>query len=82
MSGAVGPVPVHWRQPLETHTLEANTCAMVGKRVKQIRKQGQLPAILYGSGIEPVPIALDARETARMMGGITGSTSHRSERWR
>jgi large subunit ribosomal protein L25 len=59
---------------LETHTLEANTRAMVGKRVKQIRKQGQLPAILYGSGIEPVPIALDARETARMMGGITGST--------
>ncbi len=47
---------------------------MVGKRVKQIRRQGQLPAVLYGSGIQPVPIALDARETARVMGGITGST--------
>lgn len=59
---------------METHTLEANTRAMVGKRVKQIRRQGQLPAILYGSGIEPIPIALDALETARVMGGITGST--------
>jgi large subunit ribosomal protein L25 len=59
---------------LETHTLEANARTMVGKRVKQIRKQGQVPAILYGSGIEPVPIALDALETARVMSGITGST--------
>lgn len=59
---------------MEAHILEANARAMVGKRVKQIRKEGQLPAILYGSGIEPLPIELDALETARVMGGITGST--------
>jgi large subunit ribosomal protein L25 len=59
---------------LETHILEASTRSKVGKRVKQIRRLGQLPAILYGTGIEPQPIALDALETARVLSGITGST--------
>jgi large subunit ribosomal protein L25 len=59
---------------LEAKVLEASTRDRLGKQVKQIRRQGQLPAILYGSGIEPVALKLDARATAKVMAGITGST--------
>lgn len=59
---------------MESPTLEASRRERIGKRVKQVRRQGQLPAILYGTGIEPVPIQLDNRETARVMAGISGST--------
>lgn len=59
---------------MESPTLEASRRERIGKRVKQVRRQGQLPAILYGTGIEPVPIQLDDRETAKVMAGISGST--------
>lgn len=59
---------------METHILEASAREQLGKHVKEIRRQGQLPAILYGTGIEPIPLKLDARQTAKVMTGITGST--------
>lgn len=59
---------------MESPTLEASRRERIGKRVKQVRRQGQLPAILYGTGIEPVPIQLDDRETTKVMTGISGST--------
>lgn len=35
---------------------------IIGKRVKHIRREGLVPAIIYGPQIEPIPIQLDAHE--------------------
>ncbi len=54
--------------------LEARRRTVVGKQVRALRRQGLLPAILYGAGIEPIPLELDARETAKALSGISGGT--------
>jgi large subunit ribosomal protein L25 len=44
--------------------LQATRRDRVGSRYsKRLREQGKLPAILYGHGEEPVPVAFDANET-------------------
>jgi len=40
---------------------------------KRLRREGRVPAILYG-GSAPVPIAVDAREVLRLMHGHEGGT--------
>jgi large subunit ribosomal protein L25 len=42
-------------------TIAAQKRAIIGKQVKQLRKQGLLPATVYGKGFEPVSIQLDDR---------------------
>ncbi len=59
---------------MEAPVLKVQRRAVVGKKVKALRRQGLLPAIVYGRGIEPIPIQLDAREASRILSGISGST--------
>ncbi len=54
--------------------ISANKRTLVGKQVKQIRTQGRTPAILYGYGVDPMPIDLDSRELWRMLTQVSGST--------
>lgn len=54
--------------------LEARRRTVVGKKVKALRRQGLLPAIMYGAGIEPIPLELDAREATRALSGISGGS--------
>jgi large subunit ribosomal protein L25 len=54
--------------------LYAKQRAVVGKKVKALRRQGLLPAVLYGTGIEPLPIELDAKEASRILSSVRGST--------
>lgn len=54
--------------------LEANQRDVIGKKVKILRKEGKIPAVIYGSGIEPVAIELDMRETTKVLSKISGST--------
>lgn len=42
-------------------TLDAQPRAIIGKKVKQLRKQGLIPATVYGKGIEPASIQVDER---------------------
>jgi large subunit ribosomal protein L25 len=42
-------------------TIEAQKRAILGKKVKQLRKQGLLPATVYGKGFEPASVQLDER---------------------
>lgn len=50
----------------ETPTLEATTRTRIGSRYAQrLRKQGLLPAIVYGHGIDPVAISVDETELLR-----------------
>jgi large subunit ribosomal protein L25 len=54
--------------------LSAKRRTVIGKKVKALRRQGLLPAVLYGVGIEPLPIELDAREASSVLSGVRGST--------
>jgi large subunit ribosomal protein L25 len=59
---------------MENIEIQANKRTVVGKKVKVLRREGQLPAIIYGQGIEPIPISLQKREATRTIAGITSSS--------
>jgi large subunit ribosomal protein L25 len=54
--------------------LKSNPRKTVGKQVKRLRREGLLPAVVYGAGIEPTPIQLDALEAEKVLAGIGSST--------
>jgi large subunit ribosomal protein L25 len=58
---------------MEDIVITAKKRAVIGKQVKALRRAGGLPAILYGSGIKPTPILLNAREAGRILGSISSS---------
>lgn len=58
---------------MEEVVLQAEHREFTGKRVKQLRNQGRLPAILYGREINPIPITLDYHEASKMLPNITSS---------
>lgn len=51
--------------------LAARPRSIVGKHVKQLRREGRLPANVYGKGLDSTAIDLDAREFTRSI-KITG----------
>ncbi len=58
----------------EQIVLEASKREVVGKQVKQLRREGKLPAILYGHEVEPTPIFLNQRETSKILKEVGSST--------
>ena len=54
--------------------LKAEKRELTGKQVKTLRREGKLPAVIYGAGIEPTAITLDALEAARILRGVSAST--------
>ena len=59
---------------MEKYELEAQERTVIGKKVKALRREGFLPAIVYGSGIEPIPIKMntkDVHQTLRVIGANT-----------
>ena len=58
----------------DTPTLKVQKRTLIGKRVKTLRKNGQLPAVLYGAGIDSMPISLDGREASRLLSRASSST--------
>ena len=59
---------------MEKFELEAQERTVIGKKVKALRREGLLPAIVYGTGIEPVAITLNTKEvlqTLRVIGANT-----------
>lgn len=50
--------------------IEASARAQVGKgAAREVRRQGQTPAVIYGGGIAPEAIALDANKTRQLIFG-------------
>lgn len=47
--------------------LNANRREVIGKKVKVLRREGKLPAIIYGKSQEPLPIVLDLRDTTKIL---------------
>jgi large subunit ribosomal protein L25 len=55
---------------MEEILLEAEHRDVIGKQVKALRRQGKLPGILYGRGIQPTPILMDLRSISRILGQL------------
>jgi len=59
---------------MQAPEIVARPRSVIGKQTRALRRAGELPAILYGQGIEPTPLELDGRDAARVLSGVTEST--------
>ena len=59
---------------MEEIQLEAKKRTIEGKQVKALRRAGQIPAIVYGGGEDPISIELDAKETTKIITQTSAST--------
>ena len=46
----------------EAHPLSAQVRELTGRKAKRLRKQGIVPAIVYGYQVRPTSVQVDARE--------------------
>jgi large subunit ribosomal protein L25 len=58
---------------MTTASLTAVKRTVTGKQVGQLRRAGQLPAVLYGPGTAPLAIQLDAKEATQTIRRIKGT---------
>lgn len=58
---------------MEEIVFEANRREVIGKNVKKLRREGLLPAIVYGHSIEPVSISLNYKEASKTLDSISPS---------
>jgi large subunit ribosomal protein L25 len=59
---------------MEKVILQATTRDVIGKKVKNLRNEGKLPAVMYGHNFKPTAIVLDAHKTAMLLKKISEST--------
>jgi large subunit ribosomal protein L25 len=59
---------------MEKIVLEAKKRKEVGKLVKMVRRDGFIPAIVYGYKQEPMPISLEKRSSTLILNKVSGST--------
>ena len=59
---------------MEKIILEAQERKILGKKVKQLRRQGKLPASVFGHGLETTPIVLDMHDATQILAGVGSST--------
>lgn len=59
---------------MEKVTIKASKRDILGKRVGALRREGKIPGVVYGHGIEPISIIMDRREATRSMAGLTSSS--------
>jgi large subunit ribosomal protein L25 len=59
---------------MEKVVLNASKRDVVGKQVKALRREGKLPAVIYGRHTEPININLDAHSAALALGKLTSSS--------
>ena len=57
-------------------TLKAETGRESGTSAsKRLRREGKIPAVVYGHGIDPVPVAVDGRELRHALTGEAGTNA-------
>ena len=59
---------------MEKVLLKAEKRTITGKKVKNIRLMGKVPAVIYGGKLKSLPISLDKRETTNILNKVSGST--------
>lgn len=58
---------------MEEIVIKATKRDVIGKHVKSLRREGKLPAVIYGRGVEATPITIDLREATRSLVGLPTS---------
>ncbi len=58
---------------MEQIVVKATHREVIGKQVRALRRAGKLPAVLYGSGVEPTPILVDMHEASRTLAHLPSS---------
>ncbi len=59
---------------MEKFFLDAEKREVIGKQVKALRRDGKLPAVIYGQEIEPMPITLDTKEVVKILKKVGANT--------
>ena len=66
-------VPSKGEGEMEQIELKAEKRTIIGKRVKSLRREGLVPAVLYGPKTKPIPIQCDERELQRVLARAGGT---------
>ena len=59
---------------MEKVILKAELRTITGRKVKNLRIAGKVPAVIYGSEVKTLPITLDKRDTTNTLNKYSGST--------
>jgi large subunit ribosomal protein L25 len=59
---------------MEKVVLQATKRSVIGKQVQQLRRQGVLPGVVYGHGVEPTSISMDAHSAGLILPRLTDSS--------
>jgi len=59
---------------MEKAVIQATVRNVTGKKVRALRRQGQLPGVLYGHNFQPTPISMDLHDTTKILSAITSSS--------
>jgi len=59
---------------MEKVVIQAEKRSVTGKQVKALRREGKLPAVIYGYGIDPISIVLDTHSSSRTLARASSST--------
>lgn len=59
---------------MESVVIKATKRTVIGKQVKQLRREGLLPAVVYGVDFEATPISMDAHECSLILPKLTASS--------
>jgi large subunit ribosomal protein L25 len=59
---------------MEKIIIKATNRNLIGKKVKILRKEGKLPAVIYGYKMTPTPITLDLRDATSILNKLSSSS--------
>lgn len=59
---------------MEKVVLKATKRDVAGKQVKALRREGKLPAVIYGRHTEPINILLESHSASQALGKLTSSS--------
>jgi large subunit ribosomal protein L25 len=54
--------------------LEGTIRSSIGKGLYALRKSGKIPAVVYGPGVDSLPIELEEKTAVKLLNALTGST--------
>ncbi len=59
---------------MEKIILEASKREVIGKKVKVLRREGKIPAVMYGTMVDSTPLVLESHSTTQALRSVTEST--------
>ena len=59
---------------MKKYILDAEKRVVIGKKVKALRREGKLPAVIYGQDIEPMPITLNTKQVLQILKVVGANT--------